>query len=141
MVTFDIDIQRQLICAALDDFSANAALPNVLGGQYGATSDAWRQLVMQFICDAVKAGIIVALPGKEGYDLKSADELRDLLSHGDINNGLDASLLWDVIHFAGTKVLRDILSSYQLDNWNAMNSALSLELGRTLSDMRVVQVQ
>ena len=116
MVTFDIDIQKQLIYASLDDFSANAALPNVLGGQYGATSDAWRQVVIQFVCDAVRAGLIAALPGKEGYHLKSVDGLRDLLSHGDINNGLDVSLLWDVIHFAGTKSLRDVLSSYQLDN-------------------------
>ena len=39
MLEFNIDIQKQLISAALDDFTPNSAFPNLHGGQFGDTPD------------------------------------------------------------------------------------------------------
>ena len=38
----EIAFQRQLIIASLDDFTPNAALPNVHGGQYGLSVELWK---------------------------------------------------------------------------------------------------
>ncbi|MFZ6759279.1 hypothetical protein ACO0K9_18905 [Undibacterium sp. Ji50W] len=138
MLKFDTDIQRQIISANLDDFSANAMLPNVHGGQYGVTPQKWRADVISLTYSMLAAGLIAPLPGLEAYHGKSFEEIRRVLQHGDSENGFDVDLVWDVIHFAGTKKLHELLEKLHLDSWQAMRAELSPVLCNILAEMHVV---
>jgi len=138
MIKFDIEVQRQIISAGLDDFSPNAMLPKIHGGQYGETPEEWRKEVVSLVFLMLAAGLITPLPGIEGYQSKSSEEIRDLLQQGDSENGLDVDLVWDVIHFSGTQKLLELLRMFQLDTWESMHSELSLSLGKDLAEMNVV---
>lgn len=138
MLKFNIDVQKQIISAALDDFSPNAMLPNMHGGQYGDTPQKWREDVITLVCCMLMADLITPLSGLEGYHAKSVEEIRDLLRHGDLDNGLDVELVWDVIHFAGTQKLLELLQDLQLNSWEAMHASLSPSLGESLAEMKVV---
>lgn len=96
---FDLDIQRQVIWLGLDDPSPNSMLPQVHGGEYGATPVEWRKSVVLFTCSMLEAALLYPLPEIENYEGKSADYIRDLLEQDDPKNGFDCDLLWNVIHF------------------------------------------
>lgn len=138
MIKFDIEVQREMISAALDDFTPNAMLPKIHGGQYGETPEEWRKEVVLLVFLMLATGLITPLAGIEGYQSKSSEKIRDILLLGDSENGLDVDLVWDVIHFSGTQKLLDLLSMFQLNNWEAMHSELSLSLGKSLAEMNVV---
>lgn len=138
MIKFDIEIQREIISAGLDDFTPNAILPKMHGGQYGETPEEWRKEVVLFIFSMLATGLITPLPGIEGYQSRSSEEIRDILLLGDSKNGLDVDLVWDVIHFSGTQKLLELLSMFQLNTWESMHSELSLSLGKDLAEMNVV---
>ncbi|MFZ6720199.1 hypothetical protein [Undibacterium sp. Ji49W] len=138
MLKFDIAIQRQVITANLDDFSPNAMLPNVHGGQYGMTPQKWRTDVISLTCGMLAAELIEPLPGMEAYHGKHFEKIREILQHGDAENGFDVDLTWNVIHFYGTKKLHDLLEKLQLDSWEAIHDELSPSLGNILAEMHVV---
>ncbi|HEX7687096.1 MAG TPA: hypothetical protein VF453_05295 [Burkholderiaceae bacterium] len=140
MLEFNIDIQKQLISAALDDFTPNSAFPNLHGGQFGDTPDAWREAVVTFIQDMVAAGLIAPLAGREGYQAKSAQQIAELLRNGDPETGLDSDLLWDVMHFAGTAKLADLLHALSLDDWQARSAGPCVDLARRLGEIGAIRL-
>ncbi|MEH6461365.1 hypothetical protein, partial [Chitinimonas sp. JJ19] len=82
MLNFDAAFQSQVIVAALDDFTPNAVLPNLHGGQYGDSPGAWREAVIEFIRSMLSAGLIAPLPGRGGYDSKNTQEICEILLFG-----------------------------------------------------------
>ena len=140
LIKFDIDVQRQIIALGLDDFSPNAMLPNVHGGQYGASPEEWRKSVFLLACALMAAGLVSALPGREEYQAKSSEEIQTLLQNGDPKNGFDVDLVWDVIHFYGTEKLIMLLRKLDLNEWKAMQTGLSLPLGKALVELNVVHL-
>lgn len=138
MIRFDIDIQRQVIALGLGDFSPNAMLPNVCGGQYGCAPEAWRKDVVAFVYCLLKAELIAPIAGIEGYQEKTAGELRKILQEGDMENGFDVDLVWDVIHFFGTPKLIKILRSCNLGEWGALTLELSASLQATLAQQGIL---
>lgn len=140
MNTFNSDVQRQIIAFGLDDFSPNAILPNVYGGQYGVTPWEWRESVVSLTCAMLAAGLVRPIDGIENYHGKSSDEIRNLLQVGDSKNGLDVDLVWDVIHFSGTEKLLQLLRKLELNDWDSMNAGMSLPLGQALAELNVVQL-
>ena len=138
MIEFDIEVQRQIISFGLDDFSPNAMLPNVKGGQYGESPDEWRRDVVSLACCMLTAELIVPLPGIENYQEKTAQEITNFLLQGDPEGGLDVDLVWDVMHFAGTPKLLELLRVHELNGWQAMDSELSMPLGQVLAGIDVV---
>ncbi|WEF34259.1 hypothetical protein [Pseudoduganella chitinolytica] len=130
---FDIDIQRQTIALGLEDFSPNAMLPNVCGGQYGRSPEDWREDVVAFVYYMLKAGLIAPIAGIEGYQNKDANELRKILQEGDAENGFDVDLVWDIIHFFGTPGLTRLLQECELYGWDALDSELSPSLQAALA--------
>lgn len=139
MNKFNSDVQRQIIAFGLDDFSPNAMLPNVHGGQYGATPWKWRESVVSLACAMLAAGLIRPIDGIENYNGKSSDEIRNLLQGGDSRNGLDVDLVWDVIHFFGTEKLLALLRKLELNDWDSMNAGMSLPLSEALVELNVVK--
>lgn len=133
MLDFDVNVQKQLVVAVLDDFCPNAALPHLHGGQFGSTPNLWRDAVVQFLSESLTTGLIEVLPTAQRYSQKSAAEVRRLLIEGDIENGLGLELVWQVIYFQGTGKLRAMLEECQLDSWDAMSAEVSQRLGRMLS--------
>lgn len=140
MIKFDIEVQQQIILFGLDDSSPNAMLPKIHGGQYGDTPLEWRKDVVSLAGSMLAAGIVTPLSGMEGYQVKSAEEVRGLLQEGDSENGFDVDLVWDVMHLSGTQKLRELLRMFELDSWEAMHSGLSQSLGQVLAEMDVVQL-
>ena len=140
MIKFDIEVQRQIISVGLDDFTPNAMLPNVHGGQYGETPEKWRKDVISLTCCMLAAELISPIPGIENYQEKTSEEIRDLLQQGDLGNELDADLVWDVMHFFGTQKLLELLREFELNDWEATRSGLFLPLGKALAEMNVVGV-
>jgi hypothetical protein len=132
MLDFGVNVQQQLIVAALDDFCANAALPHLYGGQFGDTPNLWRAAVVQFLSESLTAGLVEVLPGEVRYRQKGAIEICRLLTEGDIENGLSSDEVWQVIYFQGTEKLRGILKEFQLDNWDAMKTEVSMHLEQVL---------
>jgi hypothetical protein len=117
-----IEYQRQLIVASLDDFSPNSTLPNYLGGQYGLSSEIWRQAVVEFLCINVKCGFIEATHRPEihtGYDIQ---QLEDMLLNGDRAKNIDSLILWNGLHFNGTTNLIEMVEKFDLRNWSCVNS-------------------
>lgn len=137
MIFFNIDIQRQVIAAALDDFSPNAALPNLKGGPYGDSPDLWRQDVVEFITNMIQAGLLVPLPGNAGYEKMSAEELKSLLLNEFIENS-EAEIIWDALYLSATNKLIALVKKLQLYNWDAMHQLLCPQLGDALAQMHVV---
>jgi hypothetical protein len=128
MINFDINVQNQLILAAMDDFTPNSALPNYKGGQFGENSGEWKSAVIDFIYYSMENNLIIALSGYEGYHLLGPDQIRCILMDGDVINGFDVSYLWDIIHFTGSPKLKRLLCQLKLGNWEAVNSNLCMEL-------------
>ncbi|MBG7619675.1 hypothetical protein I5R65_09400 [Herbaspirillum sp. AP02] len=61
-------IQRQLIVAALDDFSPNGTLSEACGGQYGETPDEWAIAVTDFIYNAMGLGLLEPMQSLHGFE-------------------------------------------------------------------------
>lgn len=133
MIAFDVNVQKQLIVAVLDDFCANAALPHLHGGQFGTTPDRWRDAVIQFLNWSLTNGLIEVLPTSQASNQKGATGISRLLIEGDIENGLEPDLAWQIIYFQGTEKLRATLGQCHLDSWNAMSAEISQPLRRMLS--------
>ncbi|WP_175016798.1 hypothetical protein [Massilia sp. YMA4] len=138
MIVFNEEIQRQVVALGLDDFSPNAMLPNLHGGQYGTTPETWRKNVVDFVRSMLDAGLIAAIPGIEAYQEKNADEITRILQEGDERNGLHVELVWDVIHFSATQELSSLLKMTGLTDWGALDAELSLPLGRALAEKNIV---
>lgn len=138
MPTFDVNIQRQVILFGLDDSSPNAMLPNVHGGQYGASPEEWRTRVMLLIRTLLETELIVPLAGRENYREKDSEQLLAMLERGDPENGLDVDLFWDAIHFHGTPKLNNILEALRLNHWRAIDADLSTPPGEALAELGVV---
>jgi hypothetical protein len=140
MLNFDIGLQRQLVSAALDDFSPNDALPDSHGGQYGETPTIWREAVIEFVGAMLTAGLIAPLPGLEGYPCRTPEEICNMLRFGETEMGLDAETLWDAIHFAGTEKLATIMREIGLATWEARSGSPSPALKKALAGMGLVAV-
>lgn len=129
-----IDCQRQLIFAGLEDFSANAALPNFHGGQYGGHQAEWRKAVVEFICSNIDCGLLEVFdyPGKS----KSLDriEVMRLLKNGDESRGLDAELIWNCLYFSGTEKLKGVLEKLGILSWEAINGGENVTLMEYLKE-------
>jgi hypothetical protein len=138
MLDFNIHVQRQLIVAALDDFTPNGALPKVLGGQYGDSASLWREAVIDLVQDLLGKGLIKPLPGRQEYHLMSTSEIEGILRNGDRRNGFDVSLVWNVIVFQGTPKLRAVLDKAGLATWASLDSDLCQELGIELARIDAV---
>lgn len=139
MIQFDIDVQRQIIALGLDDFSPNAMLPHMHGGQFGGTPSEWRKSVVLLTCGMLAARLISSIPGLENYHEKNSDEIRALLQQADLKNDGDADLVWDVLHFCGSEKLLELLRKLELNNWEAMDAGLSQPLGKALAELNAVQ--
>lgn len=79
----EIDYQKQLIVSGLDDFSPNAALSHVLGGQFGPRPELWKQAVVDFLCINVRGGMLECVHRKDVSGEAGAIRLRELLNFGD----------------------------------------------------------
>ncbi|NHZ93889.1 hypothetical protein F2P45_33565 [Massilia sp. CCM 8733] len=133
MIKFDKDVQRQIVVFGLDDNSPSSMLSSMYGGQYGATPSEWRESVLLLICAMLDAELISPHPEIDDYQGKNSKEIRDLLEQGDPENGFDADIIWDVMHFNGTEKLLELLRKLDLNEWTAINAELSLPLGKALA--------
>lgn len=137
MIKFDKNVQRQVIVLGLDDASPNSMLSKVHGGEYGATPSEWRESVLLFICAMLDAQLISPHPEIEDYQRKTSGEIRTLLEQGDPENGFDADIIWDVMHFNGTERLVALLRELDLNEWAVIDTELSLPLAKALAEMNV----
>lgn len=126
MIAFpEIDYQKQLVLAGLDDFSPNAVLPNVFGGQFGESSDEWRRAVIDFLCINVRVGFLECVHRKEILGEVGGLLLRDFLVFGDKGNNLDVELVWNILYFSSTPKLDRILELLGLNTWDAINQDIN----------------
>jgi hypothetical protein len=114
------EYQQQLIVASLDDFTPNAALPNYLGGQFGAQAEAWKCGVIDFLCINVKCGLIEATHRPEVADRRDVLALRKLLKDGDEKNHMPVDILWNALYFNGTVKLSALLDKEGMRTWEAV---------------------
>ncbi|TKC81420.1 hypothetical protein FAZ69_27700 [Trinickia terrae] len=114
------DYQQQLIVAGLDDFTPNAALPNFWGGQYGANPEVWKQAVLDFLCINLRCGLIEATHRPEISQHRDVQALKVILTQGDMENGLPADIVWDVLYFNGTEMLNAMLEGANMRTWDAL---------------------
>ncbi|WP_169746773.1 hypothetical protein [Paraburkholderia terrae] len=121
MFSFPADsYQRQLIVAALDDFTPNAVFPDFFGGQYGANPGVWKQAVMDFLCINLRCGLIEATHRPELSQRRDVRALEVLLTQGDIENGLPTDIVWDALYFNGTEKLNALLEGIGMRTWDAV---------------------
>jgi len=121
----EIDYQKQLVLAGLDDFSPNAVLPNVFGGQFGERPDEWRRAAIDFLCINVRVGFLECVNRKEILGEVGGLVLRDFLVFGDKENNLDVELIWNILYFSSTPKLDRILELLGLNNWDAINQNIN----------------
>ncbi|WP_175961302.1 hypothetical protein [Burkholderia pyrrocinia] len=136
-----IDYQKQLILAGLDDFYPNAALPHVLGGQFGSSPDLWRQAVIDFLCINVGVGMLECVHRKEVSGEKGAILLRELLISGDKENKIDVEVLWNSLYFSATVNLDRMLKEFELNNWDAFNFDVNCQFIESLGKIYERQVE
>jgi hypothetical protein len=131
----EIDYQRQLIVSSLDDFSPNAALPNVGGGQFGQSPDLWKREVIEFLCVNVRCGLLEATHRKDISASDGVHLLEDLLTNGDRENHLDADIVWNAMYFNSSPKLDEILERLRLRTWDALKFDLDTDLISELKDL------
>ncbi|MFP3586443.1 hypothetical protein SCB29_22665 [Paraburkholderia sp. SIMBA_055] len=124
----EIDYQRQLITAGLDDFSPNAALPGVYGGQFGQNPDMWKREVIEFLCVNVRCGLLEATHRKDISGNDGARLLADLLTNGDKDNHFDTDIVWSATYFNSSRKLDEILERLNLRTWDALELGLNIAL-------------
>lgn len=130
----EIDYQKQLVVSGLDDFSPNAALSNVYGGQFGPTPGLWKQAVIDFLCINVRVGFLEGTHRKEISGETGAVLLNDLLNFGDKRNNIDPEILWNVLYFNATPKLAQVLSGFHLDSWDALNQGVNYQFIESLKE-------
>ncbi|WP_131723363.1 MULTISPECIES: hypothetical protein [Burkholderia] len=121
----EIDCQKQLIVSGIDDFSPNAALPHVFGGQFGSSPEKWRAAVVEFLCINVRVGLLRCVNRKEISGEDSEVLLRGLLNFGDKEKRVDAEMVWSILYFSSTPKMDGILQSLGLNSWDALNQGVS----------------
>ncbi|WP_155630630.1 hypothetical protein [Burkholderia cepacia] len=121
----EIDCQKQLIVSGIDDFSPNAALPRVFGGQFGSSPEKWRAAVVEFLCINVRVGLLRCVNRKEISGEDGEVLLRGLLNFGDKERGVDAEMVWSILYFSSTPKMDGILQSLGLNSWDALNQGVS----------------
>ncbi|NKJ49572.1 hypothetical protein CIC12_23130 [Burkholderia sp. SG-MS1] len=131
----EIDYQKQLVVSGLDDFSPNAALSQVHGGQFGLTPGLWRQAVVDFLRINVHAGLLEGTHRKEISGEAGARLLENLLNFGDKANSMDAEILWNALYFNATPKLAELLSGFHLDSWDALSQGLNGLFMESLKEM------
>lgn len=134
-----IDYQRQLIVASLDDFTPNAALPHLSGGQFGSTSDAWKRAVIDFLCINVRCGLIEATHRKEISTGGDVRRLKEILLNGDSDQLIDADVLWNVLYFNATSKLIQILERLNLRSWEAAKLDVDARFIAELDDLYAIK--
>ncbi|WP_133117894.1 hypothetical protein [Burkholderia ubonensis] len=131
----EIDYQKQLIVSGLDDFSPNAALSQVLGGQFGSNSELWRQAVIEFLCINVRANLLECTNRKEISGDAGAILLRELLNFGDKKNNIDSEIIWNVLYFSATQNLECMLNKFQLNSWDSLNQGVNFNFIKALREI------
>lgn len=131
----EIDYQRQLIVSSLDDFSPNAALPHVCGGQFGPSPDLWKHAVIEFLCTNVQCGLLEATHRKEISATEGDRLLRELLISGDNENRLEVDIIWNALFFTSTPKLNEILDLSNLRAWEALNLGLDVNFITQLKNL------
>ncbi|MBH9682597.1 hypothetical protein [Burkholderia cepacia] len=121
----EIDYQKQLIVSGLDDFSPNAALPRVFGGQFGTSPEKWKAAVVEFLCINVRVGLLECVNRKEISGEVGEVVLRELLNFGDKEKNMDPEILWNILYFSSTPNMDGILQSLDLNSWDALNQEVS----------------
>ncbi|MEX3972022.1 hypothetical protein [Paraburkholderia caribensis] len=116
----EIAYQRQLIVASLDDFTPNATLSHVHGGQYGPNVQLWKNSVVNFLWINVRCGLLEGTHRKDISERKDSDFLKEILINGDPTIGLDAEILWNALYFNSTEKLDEMLDKFQLRDWGAL---------------------
>lgn len=111
----ELDYQKQLVYASLDDFTPNASLPDYKGGQFGQSNLAWRSAVVDFLCVNVASGLIVPVH-REDLGPGQTSALRILLN-GNGARGEDVEIVWNTLFFVGTALLIDILGRFNMRDW------------------------
>jgi hypothetical protein len=129
-----IDYQRQLIRGCLDDFSANDALPNFMGGQFGGGEDIWRTAVIKFLCLNVESGLLEVT--HQQFDVgRNVDKLRVLLVHGSKERDIDVDTMWNIVYFNGTEKLIALVKGFGLLDWGFVNSDINDNFIEKLADI------
>ncbi|MCC8406005.1 hypothetical protein LJ655_29840 [Paraburkholderia sp. MMS20-SJTN17] len=131
----EIDYQKQLVVSGLDDFSPNAALSQVHGGQFGSMPELWRQAVVDFLRINVHVGLLEGTHRKEISGEAGAHLLENLLNFGDKANSLDAEILWNVLYFNASPKLAELLSNFHLDSWDALSQGVNGQFMESLKAM------
>lgn len=131
----EIDYQKQLIVSSLDDFSPNAALPHVYGGQFGQSPDLWKQEVIKFLCVNVRCGLLETTHRKDISANSGVHLLEDMLTNGDTKNHLNADIVWNALYFNATPKLDEILERLHLKTWDALKLGLNTALLAELKDL------
>ena len=121
----EIDYQRQLIFSGLDDFSPNAALPHVYGGQFGPSPDLWRHEVVAFLCVNVRGGLLEMFYRRDILADGGIDQLKNILTAGDKESHFDVEIIWNALYFSATEKLDEILDRFELRSWEALKLDLN----------------
>lgn len=131
--------QKGLIFAALEDFSAVDVMGDIHGGQFGASPDAWRKAVADFIYRNMAGGLLQI---KSGFDIVPPEitptEFHKLLL---TTNPEDDTLLWMGLQFTATKSLVELIRRVELLDWNAYESELNGELIASIEPIYSAQLQ
>ncbi|MCA8118876.1 hypothetical protein LGN07_09130 [Burkholderia cepacia] len=121
----EIDYQKQLIVSGLDDFSPNATLPYIFGGQFGSSPEKWRAAVIEFLCINVRVGLLECVNRKDISGENGGMILRGLLNFGDKERSMDAEVVWNILYFSSTPNMDGILQSLDLNSWGALNQGVN----------------
>lgn len=136
MISFpEIDYQKQLVVSGLDDFSPNAALSQVHGGQFGSTPELWKLAVVDFLRINVHVGLLEGTHRKEIAGEAGARLLESLLNFCDKANSMDAEILWNILYFNATPKLTELLSIFHLDSWDAFSQSVNGQFMEKLKEM------
>lgn len=134
MNTFpEIDYQKQLIVSGLDDFSPNAALSRVFGGQFGPNPELWRQAVIEFLCINVRANLLECTNKKEISGGAGVDLLREMLNFWGRKNNMNVEVMWNALYFSVTKKLELVLNAFQLNDWDSLRRDVNFDFIKSLS--------
>jgi hypothetical protein len=131
----ELDYQKQLVVSAPDDFSPNAALSQLHGGQFGLTPELWKQAVVNFLCINVQSGLLEGTHRKEISGEAGANFLHNLLNFGDRKNNIDAEIFWNILYFNATPKLAQMLTSFHLDNWDVLGQRVDDRLMESLKEI------
>lgn len=116
-----ISYQRQLIYAALDDFTPISALSDYAGGPFGDNSMEWRHAVVEFLCVNLACGLLKLNDYLGKPSIVDAKLVEGYLTNGDVSRGFNVDEIWNILYFVGTEKLTDNLARRNLLSWDAMD--------------------